>query len=181
MPDSLNKKQMAQLLDQLADTIADALAHEPPLADEHAGPALIGIRSRGETIAQRLQDALQKRWKRPVDRGTLDITLYRDDLNQMGYQQPTVRSTEIPFSIDDRPLVLVDDVLNTGRSVRAALDALVDLGRPKAIRLAVLVDRGHRELPISADFVGATFEAPRDKRVNVYVREVDDREEVVVE
>jgi pyrimidine operon attenuation protein / uracil phosphoribosyltransferase len=116
-----------------------------------------------------------------VDCGTLDITLYRDDLNRMTRQQPEVRTTEISFPIDDRLIVLVDDVLNTGRSARAALGALIDLGRPRAIRLAVLIDRGQRELPISADYIGKRIEAPREQRVNVYLREVDGREEVVVE
>lgn len=180
MTQRLNEKQIAELLDRLADRVAEALAAEAP--PESPTPlALVGIRSRGEIFAHRLQSRLEQRWGGQVDCGTLDITLYRDDLNQMGYQQPRVRSTEIPFSIDDRVILLVDDVLNTGRSVRAALDALVDFGRPKAIRLAVLIDRGHRELPISADYVGIVLEAPIDKRVNVYVREVDDREEVVVE
>ncbi|MBN2377651.1 MAG: bifunctional pyr operon transcriptional regulator/uracil phosphoribosyltransferase PyrR, partial [Sedimentisphaerales bacterium] len=140
-----------------------------------------GIRSRGEILAERLRVKLEALGAAGVDCGTLDITLYRDDLDQMGYQQPTVRSTEIDFDINDRVIVLVDDVLNTGRSIRAALDALIDFGRPKAIRLAVLVDRGARELPIAADFVGKVIEAPADKRVQVYLSEVDDTEKVILE
>ena len=99
----------------------------------------------------------------------------------MGTQQPIVRSTEIDFNIDDRLIVLVDDVLNTGRSVRAALDALADLGRPQAIRLAILIDRGQRELPIRPDYVGKAMDAPAQKRVRVYLREVDEKEEVILE
>jgi len=143
--------------------------------------ALVGIRSRGEILAVRLEQLLSQEGFDQLDRGTLDITLYRDDLNQMGYQQPTVRSTEIDFDINDRLIVLVDDVLSTGRSVRAALDALMDLGRPRAIRLAVLIDRGGREFPIGADFVGQKIEVPEAQRVQVYLREEDNKEEVVLE
>ena len=166
-------------IEERLDVIAEQIIKDMP---QGAALALVGIRTRGETLAQRFQKKLQKlRPTLPVDCGTLDITLYRDDLNQMSYQQPVVRATEIDFDIDGRLIVLVDDVLNTGRSVRAALDALVDLGRPHAIRLAVLVDRGHRELPISADYTGKNIDAPRDKRVHVYLHEVDEKEEVVVE
>ena len=171
----LDENQIEKQLNVIAVQIIDDLP-------EGATLALVGIRSRGETLAQRLHKKLQKLHPQaPVDCGTLDITLYRDDLNQMSYQQPIVRATEIDFDISDRLIVLVDDVLNTGRSVRAALDALVDLGRPYAIRLVVLIDRGHRELPICPDYTGKTIDAPRDKRVHVYLREVDEKEEVVVE
>jgi pyrimidine operon attenuation protein/uracil phosphoribosyltransferase len=170
----LDEKQIAELLEVL---IAQIIKAVPP----GASLALVGIRSRGEILAQRLQSQLQGQLGSTIDCGTLDITLYRDDLNQMGYQQPTVRATEIDFNIDDRLIVLVDDVLNTGRSIRAALDALIDLGRPRAIRLAVLIDRGQRELPISADYVGKIIDVPSDKRVHVCLQEVDDREEVVLE
>jgi len=170
----LDSKAIAVLLEKLADEIIKAAPPQTPLA-------LIGIRSRGEIIAQRLQKIIQSRLNQPVDQGTLDITLYRDDLNQPRHHQPNVRPTEIDFDIDDRLIVLVDDVLNTGRSARAALDALIDYGRPLAIRLAVLVDRGQRELPISADYIGKVVEAPKNQRVNVYLNEVDNREEVVLE
>jgi len=170
----LHESDIARLLEKLAGAM---------LADLGTGsdPALIGIRSRGEILAQRLQRLLGRRTGRRVACGTLDITLYRDDLDQPGLQQPTVRTTVIPFDINDRLIVLVDDVLNTGRSVRAALDALADLGRPRAIRLAVLVDRGQRELPIRADYVGMETRVPPGERINVYLREVDGREEVVRE
>jgi len=174
MPAVLNSSEISQTLERLACDIAAA-------ESASSGIALVGIRSRGEILAQRLQHILQKNGVANVDMGALDITLYRDDLNQMGSSQPTVRTTEIDFSIDDRLIVLVDDVLNTGRSVRSALDALVDLGRPLAIRLAVLIDRGRRELPISADYVGKVIKVPINKRVQVYLHEVDDREEVVIE
>ena len=115
--------------------------------------AIIGVRSRGEILAQRLAERLSQKLGRPVPCGTLDITLYRDDLNAPhSGSQPLVRTTEIGFDIDSKIIILVDDVLYTGRSTRAAMDALIDLGRPKAIRLAVLVERAGRELPIQADY-----------------------------
>jgi len=170
----LDEKQISELLDKIAAQITASVP-------QNESVALVGIRSRGEVLAQRLHKILQEKWSCEIDRGVLDITLYRDDLNQAGKPQPLVRSTEINFDIDDRVIVLVDDVLNTGRSVRAALDALIDLGRPQAIHLAVLIDRGSRELPIRPDFVGKNLEVPREKKVQVYLREVDDKEVVVVE
>jgi len=142
---------------------------------------VVGIRTRGETLAERLTDVLRKRGFKNIGRGVLDITLYRDDLSEVG-PKPMVRPTEINFDVDAKPLLLVDDVLFTGRSVRAALDALADFGRPSAIRLAVLVDRGGRELPIQPDFVGLELkDVPRDHRVNVFLSEVDGRDEIAVE
>ena len=114
--------------------------------------------------------------------GALDITLYRDDLmRQTVAPQPVVRRTEIPFSIDDRQILLVDDVLYTGRTIRSALDALIDLGRPRAIQLVVLVDRGHRELPIRADYVGKNIPTSLDESVQVRLMEIDGMDEVTVE
>jgi pyrimidine operon attenuation protein / uracil phosphoribosyltransferase len=170
----LNRDQISRLLEHLAEAI---IADVPP----DSRLALVGIRSRGEILAQRLQKLIESKFQNPVELGALDITLYRDDLNTMGYDQPIIQSTEIDFGIDDRLVVLVDDVLSTGRSVRAALDALADLGRPRAIRLAVLVDRGRRELPIRADYVGTAIEVPIEQKVQVYLEEADDREEVVLE
>jgi pyrimidine operon attenuation protein/uracil phosphoribosyltransferase len=142
---------------------------------------VVGIRTRGETLAQRLTDGLKSLGFQHIGRGVLDITLYRDDLSEVG-PRPLVRPTQINAAIDGIPLLLVDDVLFTGRSIRAALDALSDFGRPSAIELAVLVDRGGRELPIQADFVGLTLEdVPRDHRVNVRLTENDGRDEIVVE
>ena len=139
--------------------------------------ALVGIRSRGDVLATRLREAIHQHEGALLPLGALDITLYRDDLTRIGHA-PIVRTTEIDFPVDDRVVVLVDDVLYTGRTIRAAMDALVDYGRPRAIRLAVLVDRGHRELPIRADHVGKNVPTqPRDD-VRVHLVEVDGRDEV---
>jgi pyrimidine operon attenuation protein/uracil phosphoribosyltransferase len=142
---------------------------------------LVGIRTRGEVLAERITNLLRARGYGQIGRGVLDITLYRDDLSEIG-PRPMVRPTRLDISINGKPLLLVDDVLFTGRSVRSALDALADFGRPGAIRLAVLVDRGGRELPIQPDFVGLTLtDVPRDHRVNVRLRETDGKDEISVE
>jgi pyrimidine operon attenuation protein/uracil phosphoribosyltransferase len=169
-----------------ADRISRALtriAHE--IVERNRGVddiALVGVRSRGVPLARRIGRALHDITGDDVRTGALDITLYRDDLmrNQVG-PQPLVRRTEIPFSIDDRVIILVDDVLYTGRTTRAALDALIDFGRPKAIQLVVLVDRGHRELPIKADYVGKNIPTARRESVQVRVQEVDGADEVIVQ
>lgn len=147
-----------------------------------ANLALVGVRTRGVPIAARLASNVEQITGDVVPTGALDITLYRDDLmrHPVG-PQPVVRRTEIAFSIDDKKILLVDDVLYTGRTVRAALDALVDFGRPKAIQLVVLVDRGHRELPIKADYVGKNIPTSRDESVQVRLQEIDGLDEVVVE
>jgi pyrimidine operon attenuation protein/uracil phosphoribosyltransferase len=144
--------------------------------------ALVGVRSRGVPLARRLAERLKEITGSAVPVGALDITLYRDDLmrNPVG-PQPLVRSTEIPFSIDDKVIVLVDDVLYTGRTVRAALDELIDFGRPRAIQLMVMVDRGHRELPIKADYVGKNVPTSRSESVAVRLMETDGDDEVVIE
>lgn len=147
-----------------------------------AGVALVGVRSRGVPLARRIAALLVSVTGQDVPTGALDITLYRDDLMRAAVgPQPLVRKTEIPFSIDDRTIVLVDDVLYTGRTTRAALDALIDFGRPKAIQLVVLVDRGHRELPIKADYVGKNVPTARRESVQVRLQELDGVDEVVVE
>src|SRR5438874_8388739 len=144
--------------------------------------ALVGIRTRGVVIARRLAHALQQITNEPVRTGVLDITLYRDDLMRHAVgPQPLVRRTEIPFSIDDQKIVLVDDVLYTGRTIRAALDALIDFGRPQAIQLVVLVDRGHRELPIKADYVGKNLPTSIAQSVQVHLVEIDGRDEVEIQ
>jgi pyrimidine operon attenuation protein/uracil phosphoribosyltransferase len=144
--------------------------------------ALVGIRTRGVVIAKRLAQALQQITGESVPTGALDITLYRDDLMRHAVgPQPLVRSTEIPFSIDDKKILLVDDVLYTGRTIRAALDALIDFGRPKEIQLIVLVDRGHRELPIKADYVGKNVPTSSRESVHVRLTESDGTDEVGVE
>ena len=171
----LNAKQIEQLLKKLATRI---IADTP----DNIEIAVIGIRSRGEILAQRLAGVLSAKIGSDVPCGTLDITLYRDDLNSpQGTQQPKVRTTEIGFDIDDKIIILVDDVLHTGRSARAAMDALIDLGRPKAIRLAVLVDRAGREYPIQADYAGYKTNAKPGKLVQVLLKESDDKEQVVVQ
>jgi pyrimidine operon attenuation protein/uracil phosphoribosyltransferase len=144
--------------------------------------ALVGIRERGVHLAGRLAARLASITGHQVPTGALDITLYRDDLmrNPVG-PQPLVRSTDIPFDLDDRTILLVDDVLFTGRTIRAALDALIDFGRPRAIQLAVLVDRGHRELPIKADYVGKNVPTSRRESVQVRLSEVDGHDDVLIE
>ncbi len=144
--------------------------------------ALVGIRERGVHLAQRLRKGLQAITGRDLPTGALDITLYRDDLmrHPVG-PQPLVRSTDIPFDIDDRTILLVDDVLYTGRTIRAALDALIDFGRPRAIQLIVLVDRGHRELPIKADYVGKNLPTSPEESVQVRLTEVDGHDDVLIE
>ena len=141
------------------------------------GLVLIGIQRRGVVLAQRLADSIAASEGVRLPVGALDISLYRDDLSELA-KYPIVRPTELPFDITDRTVVLIDDVLFTGRTVRAAMDALVDFGRPRAVRLAVLVDRGHRELPIRADHVGRNLPTARAERVNVHVRELDGIDEV---
>jgi len=144
--------------------------------------ALVGIRTRGVPIARRLAGIIKDISQHEVPTGALDITLYRDDLMRHAVgAQPVVRSTEIPFSIDDRRILLVDDVLYTGRTIRAALDALIEFGRPRSIQLVVLVDRGHRELPIKADYVGKNIPTSTTQSVHVHLAEVDGRDEVEVQ
>ena len=144
--------------------------------------ALVGIRARGVPLAARIASALHELSGVHVPTGALDITLYRDDLMRTPVgPQPVVRRTEIPFSLDGRHILLVDDVLYTGRTIRAALDALIDFGRPSAIQLVVLVDRGHRELPIRADYVGRNIPTARTQSVQVRLAEIDGRDEVEVE
>jgi pyrimidine operon attenuation protein/uracil phosphoribosyltransferase len=144
--------------------------------------ALVGVRARGVPLAKRLAQNILSITGHAVPTGALDITLYRDDLMRHAVgPQPVVRKTEIPFSIDDRRILLVDDVLYTGRTVRAALDALIDFGRPNSIQLVVLVDRGHRELPIKADYVGKNLPTSARESVQVRLTEIDGHDEVTIE
>ncbi len=143
--------------------------------------ALVGIRTRGVPIARRLAAAIRDVSGHEVPTGALDITLYRDDLMRTAVgAQPVIRKTEIPFSIDDKRILLVDDVLYTGRTIRAALDALIEFGRPQAIQLVVLVDRGHRELPIKADYVGKNLPTSQTQSVQVHLVEIDGTDEVEI-
>src|ERR671919_636628 len=144
--------------------------------------ALVGIRTRGVHLARRLARSLREITGDEVPTGALDITLYRDDLMRHAVgPQPLVRSTEITFSIDNRKILLVDDVLYTGRTIRAALDALIDFGRPRGIQLVVMIDRGHRELPIKADYVGKNLPTSLSESVQVRLQEVDGQDEVLVQ
>ena len=143
--------------------------------------ALVGIRTRGVPLANRLARAIHEINGHEIPTGALDITLYRDDLMRTAVgAQPVIRKTEIPFSIDNKSILLVDDVLYTGRTIRAALDALIEFGRPRVIQLVVLVDRGHRELPIKADYVGKNLPTSQTQSVQVHLMEVDGRDEVEI-
>jgi pyrimidine operon attenuation protein/uracil phosphoribosyltransferase len=159
------------------------IAHEIVERNRGVGDlALVGVRTRGVPIARRLAASLREITGVDVATGALDITLYRDDLMKTAVgPQPIVRRTEIPFSIDGRHIVLVDDVLYTGRTIRAALDALIDFGRPSTIQLVVLVDRGHRELPIKADYVGKNVPTSRRETIHVRLAEIDGRDEVTLD
>lgn len=139
--------------------------------------ALIGIRTRGVFLARRLAQEIFKIEEKEIPVGTLDITLYRDDLSLVA-RQPLVLKTEIPFDVSQKKIVLIDDVLYTGRTIRAAMDAIVDLGRPRVIQLAVLVDRGHRELPIRADYIGKNLPTSKKEIVKVKLKEVDGEDKV---
>lgn len=152
------------------------------LVEQHGGTSglmLVGIRTRGVPLAERLADEIERLEGATVRRGTLDITLYRDDLSTIA-PQPVVKGTHFDAPIDDQVLVLCDDVLYTGRTVRAALDALLDYGRPRAVRLAVLIDRGHREVPIAADVIGKTVPTSADEVIEVRFKETDELEEVQI-
>jgi pyrimidine operon attenuation protein/uracil phosphoribosyltransferase len=144
------------------------------------GIVLIGIQRRGVPLARRVADSIEEHEGVRLPVGALDITFYRDDLSLIA-QQPVVKGTDLPFAIDGRTIVLVDDVFYTGRTIRAAMDALVDFGRPRAIRLAVLVDRGHRELPIRADHIGKNVPTSREESVRVHLVETDGEDGVDIE
>lgn len=171
-----------KIMDQMAVKRAlTRIAHE--IIEKNKGIdnlALVGIRRRGGPIAQRLASRIEEIEKEKIPVGILDITLYRDDLTTLA-SQPQVHRTEVDFDISDKIVVLVDDVLYTGRTVRAAMDALMDIGRPKKIELAVLVDRGHRELPIKADFIGKNVPTSRQEIVSVFVDEIDGIDGVVIQ
>jgi pyrimidine operon attenuation protein/uracil phosphoribosyltransferase len=168
--------------DRIGRTLA-RIAHE--ILERNKGVddlALIGVRRRGVPLARRLARAIRDITGAEIPTGALDITLYRDDLMRAAVApQPLVRRTEITFSIDNRKILLVDDVLYTGRTTRAALYALIDFGRPKAIQLIVLVDRGHRELPIKADYVGKNLPTSPEQSVQVRLQEIDEADEVLLQ
>jgi pyrimidine operon attenuation protein / uracil phosphoribosyltransferase len=175
MPVVMDEAQIGRALTRIAHEIVERNRGVADLA-------FVGVRTRGVTLARRIVKTVSEIAGEPVPAGALDITLYRDDLmRQPVGPQPLVRSTDIPFSIDDRKILLVDDVLYTGRTVRAALDALIDFGRPRTIQLVVLVDRGHRELPIKADYVGKNVPTSLKQSVQVRLTEIDGQDMVSIE
>jgi pyrimidine operon attenuation protein/uracil phosphoribosyltransferase len=175
MPIVMDADRMARSLTRIAHEIVERNRGVEDLA-------LIGIRARGVPLAERLAAEIDTIAGVRVLTGALDITLYRDDLRRHAVgPQPVIRRTDVPFSIDDRLILLVDDVLYTGRTIRAAFDALIDFGRPRAIQLVALIDRGHRELPIRADYVGRNIPTSRQQSVQVRLSEIDGRDEVEVE
>ena len=175
MPVVMDAERISRTLTRIAHEIVERNKGVEDLA-------LVGVRTRGVHIARRLARSLREITGHDIPTGALDITLYRDDLMRQAVgPQPLVRRTEIPFSIDSRKILLVDDVLYTGRTTRAALDALIDFGRPRAIQLIVMVDRGHRELPIKADYVGKNLPTALTQSVRVCLEEIDGRDEVVLE
>lgn len=177
----MERKAKAQILD--ADGIRRSLkriAHE--IVEKNKGTEdlmLVGIRRRGVPLAERLADLIKEIEGTQLLVGKLDITLYRDDLTALA-DQPILHGTDIPVAVTNKKIILVDDVLYTGRTVRAALDAIIDLGRPKSIQLAVLVDRGHRELPIRADYIGKNVPTAQKEVINVMLTEIDGEDNVVI-
>jgi pyrimidine operon attenuation protein / uracil phosphoribosyltransferase len=174
-------REKAQVLDETGlDRALTRIAHE--ILERNGGAkdlTFVGLRTRGITLARRLAVKITQIDGTTVPVGTLDITLYRDDLDMRGV--PVIRGTDIPFSIKNKTVILVDDVLFTGRTIRAALDALIDLGRPRSIQLAILVDRGHRELPIRPDYVGKNLPTSRRESVAVRLKDHDGEDRVVIE
>lgn len=165
MKQILDSEQFGKVLDEMVDRLAE-------ICPSDLEWAIIGIRTRGVAIAERLKERIDKRYGRNMPIGWLDITLYRDDLNELA-GHPLVRQTKLDFDPSDLCVILADDVIYTGRTVRAALNALSDYGRPKYVKLAVLVDRGHRELPVCADVAGLTIETTLDEIVEVRTTEND--------
>lgn len=173
---------MAEVMDEKEiNRVLTRISHE--ILERNKGCknlVLIGIRTRGVYLAERIRAKIKQIEGEDIPAGIIDITLYRDDLHKE-IPQHVVRKTEIPFSLKDKRVILIDDVLYTGRSIRAALDALIDIGRPSCIQLAVLIDRGHRELPIRADYVGKNLPTSRRESVRVMLKDMDGEERVIVE
>ena len=177
----IDGKEKAQIMDaHEIRRVLTRIAHEIIERNKGVGNvALVGIRRRGVPLAERLAQKIKEIENAEVPVGTLDITLYRDDLTTLAHQ-PLVHQTKVDFSIAGKVVILVDDVLFTGRTVRSALDAIIDLGRPEAIQMMVLIDRGHRELPIRADFVGKNVPTSKKEVVSVRVKEIDNEDSVVI-
>ncbi len=175
------KKKRTILNDQDFKRIITRMSHE--IIEKHKGTqnlALVGIQTRGDFLAKRLADQIRKIENVTLPVGSMDINMYRDDWTKISHQ-PIVRPSNIPFSVDDMDIILVDDVLFTGRTIRAAMDALMDFGRPSRIELAILVDRGHRELPIQADYKGISINTEHQDMINVLVVEHDKQDIVYIE
>jgi pyrimidine operon attenuation protein/uracil phosphoribosyltransferase len=184
MPDPtvvLDRDDMRRTIVRIAHEIVEK--NPPEDADAAAGLAIVGVHRRGAVLASRLHAQLTQLSGAEIPFGTVDISFYRDDIGIREHgpgATPVVHSTQLDFSIDNRTIVIVDDVLYTGRTVRSAIDVLFDYGRPARVQLAVLADRGHRELPIRPDYVGKNLPTARDERVNVYVEEIDGQDEVTI-
>ena len=179
--DKMNRKKRAKILDQegIKRTL-QRISHE--ILEKNHGTkdlAIIGIKTRGAYLAERIAENIKKIEGEQIPVGAIDITLYRDDLTEVA-EQPVIHSTEVDFDITDKKIILVDDVLYTGRTVRCALDELIDFGRPANIQLAVLIDRGHRELPIRPDYIGKNIPTAKNEDVKVSLQEIDGKEEAAV-
>lgn len=166
----LNPKEMDKEITRVAREI---------ISDGTENVALVGIRTRGVPLADWLGDKIESIQNKPIEKGILDINLYRDDLSEVS-EQPIVRPTEIPFSITGKGIILVDDVLYTGRTIRAAMDALIDYGRPRFIKLMVMVDRGWRELPIQADYVARNVKTTANQNIKVLLEAIDGESKVLI-
>ena len=169
----LNDKDISRAINRISHEILER-------NNGAADIALVGIRTRGVAFSQRLKDKIEAIEKVTIDHGILDITLYRDDLAE-GIQKPELKKTDISFALENKNIILCDDVLFTGRTIRAAIDALMDFGRPSSVQLAVLIDRGHRELPIRPDYVGKNLPTAKSKRVQVLLNEEDGEDKVMIQ
>lgn len=170
-----NPKEFSFLLEKIVQNFSKTKTHKNKIQEQNCG--IVGIHTRGVFLAQRISRLLKKKTGKAVPVGTLDITLYRDDIGEIG-SQPLVKETEIPFPVEGKTILLVDDVLYTGRTIRAALDAILELGRPQKILLSVLIDRGGRELPVQPDFLGAQVSISPKQEVQVQVKELDKKDGV---
>jgi pyrimidine operon attenuation protein/uracil phosphoribosyltransferase len=172
----MNKKIMdSKSFNNVLEELIQQFVKDHKLSLKNKTVGIVGIHTRGAILAKRIQERLTQKYHYSVEVGSLDITLYRDDVGEIA-KQPLVKETDIPFSIDGKLILLVDDVLYTGRTIRSALDALLELGRPKAVRLAVAVDRGQRELPIEADYCAMRMRVEPDQSVQIQVKEIDNKD-----
>jgi len=167
----MGKREIEEVVEKLCEEVEKKLGL--------SNLVIIGIKRRGDILARKIKNSLEKKYKTDILIGFLDITLYRDDFSRVG-ANPIISETDILFSIDDKKILLVDDVLYTGRTIRAALDALIDFGRPSLVKLLVLIDRGNRELPICPDFVGKRVNVKKSEMVEVRTEEIDGVDEVVI-